>query len=179
MIRSEPGIYSWYPSSLCGPYYVWFCELGYPNLDIVEHNTTYQLDDGTFLSAPDGSWSIIEYYNAPVIPSLTRWNFVLSDIRHVAPSPGFIKKYVQQLDLRRKEVWDALDAKEKAQDEEKARVEGHAQDTAERAKNVIMGNPALVERIAKNGLQEINLNKIASNIPRHQFVGHKAPEVPS
>lgn len=170
-IVSRPGFKSWYPSignerwegqfEGCSPYYVWFCELSYPNLDIREWD--------------DGEWAIIEYYNSPVVPSLTRWNYVLQGLKNILITPGFITKYVHQLDLHRKEVWDALDAKEKAQDEEKARVEAHAQDTAEKAKNAIMQNPGLVERIAKNGLQEMNLENIAKHIPRHQLISHKSP----
>lgn len=157
----RPGSYSWYPSSLCGPYYAWFVAMNYPNLDILEHQ--------------DGAWSVIEYYNSPVVPSLTRWNYVLSDIRNTIPTYGFVQKYIQQLDLRRREVWDACEARDRAQDDEKARLNQHAQDTAERAKNVIMQTPSLVERIGKNGLQEMNLDKIVKHIPDHQLNGHRGP----
>ncbi len=167
MIVSRPGFYSCYPSignerwqgqfEGCSPYHIWFREMGYPNLDIREFD--------------DGEWAIVEYYSSPTIPSMTRWNYVLHGIRNTLITPGFVTKYVHQLDLHRKEVWAAAEAKEKAQDEEKARLDAHAQDTAERAKNIIMQTPALVERIAEKGLQEMNLENIVKNIPRHQKNG--------
>lgn len=169
MIVSNPGLYSWYPSigterwegayQGCSPYYVWFCELGYWNLDIREWD--------------DGEWALVEYYHTPTVPSMTRWNYVLQGMRNIIPSPGFVTKYVSALDLRKKEVWDALDARDRAQDDEKARIDTHAQDTAERAKNVIMQTPTLVERIGKNGLQEMNLDKIVKHIPSQQLIGYK------
>lgn len=161
MILSNPGTRSWYPSSICGPYHVWFCELGYPNLDIFEHQ--------------DGSWSIVEYYHTPMLPSEARWNYVLSGIKNTIPTAGFVKKYVHELDLRRREIWDEYAEKERLQDEEKARLDAHADDTATRAKDIIMQTPSLIERIGKNGLKEINLDKIVKHIPRHQFIGHKPP----
>jgi hypothetical protein len=174
VIYSDPGLKSWYPSighqrwdghfEGCGPWYSWMVELGYPNLDIQKWN--------------DGEWAIIEFYQAPIIPAETRWNFVLQGLKNILITPGFVERYVHGLDLHRKEVWQALDAKEKDQDEEKARLDKHAEDTAERAKNVIMGNEALMERIVKKGLKEMDLDKIAKNIPRHQLIGHKPPEVP-
>lgn len=163
MIRTDPGIYSWYPSVMCSKWYTWFVDLGYENLDIVEHQ--------------DGAWSIIEYYHTPLMPSTARWNHVLMDIRNTLITPGFVTKYVRQLDLRRKEVWAAAEAKTEAMVQEKISLDNHAQDTAEKAKNIIMQTPTLVERIAKNGLQEMNLDKIIKHIPSHQFNGHKPPSV--
>ncbi len=171
MIYSSPGSKNWYPSigprywdghfEGCGQWHSWCVELGYPNLDIQQW--------------ADGEWAIIELYNSPVLPSQTRWNFVLQGLRNIEISPGFVTKYAQQLDLHRQEVWDALDAKEKAQDEEKASLDRHAEDTAEKAKNIIMQTPTLVERIAKGGMSEINFKNIVKNIPRHQLIGHRGP----
>ncbi len=173
MIYSNPGIKAWYPSfgparwdghfDGCGPWYSWCCELGYPNIDV------QQWDDGEF--------AIIEFYQAPIIPSMTRWNYVLQGMRNILITPGFLSRYVKSLDLQRREIWDKYEAKDKAQDAEKTRIDQHAQDTAERAKNVIMQNPDLVERIAEKGLQEINMDKIVKHIPRHQLIGHKPPEM--
>lgn len=142
---------------MCSKYWIWFKELGYENLDIVEHQ--------------DGSWSIIEYYHTPMIPCEARWNYVLMDIRNTIPTPGFVTKYVHQLDLRRKEVWDAADERDRKAEKERQDLEKHAQDTAERAKEIIMQTPTLVERIAKNGLQEMNLENILKHVPRHQKNG--------
>lgn len=146
-----------YPSSVVSKWYRWFVELGYPQLDIEKYE--------------DGSWSIIEYYNAPIIPSLTRYNLVLGPMEHVDISFGFVSNWIKKLDLRRKEYWDECERKTKEMEQEKERLESHAQDTAERAKNIIMGNPDLVERVAKNGMHEINLENIRKHIPRHKLSG--------
>lgn len=168
-----PGSQSWYPSvgprnwdghfEGCGPWYAWLCELGYPNLDVQQW--------------VDGEWAIIEFYQAPVIPSITRWNFVLQGLRNIEIGRGFLSKYIQQLNLQRKEVWDAADLRDKRQDEEKLRLDTHAQDTAEKAKNIIMQTPTLVERIAETGnLAEMNLDKIVKHIPSSQLIGYKGAQ---
>lgn len=154
MIYSEPGIYSSYPSYMCSPWYIWFCELGYPNVDILKYE--------------DGEWDIIEYYNAPIIPGLTKWNQILYGMRNIEITRGFVTKYVNQLDLHRRRVWDDAEAKTAAMEKEKEKLEDHAQDVAERAKNIIMGNAGLVERVAKNGMHEINPENIWKHIPGHQ-----------
>lgn len=175
MILTEPGIYDWYPSKGsarwdggfdgCGPWYTWCCELGYPNIDVQQWG--------------DGEFAIIEFYHTPLIPAETRWNYVLQGMKNILITPSFIERYVRSLDLHRKEVWDSLNAKEKAQDEEKEKLDAHAQDTAERAKNIIIQTPTLVERIAKKGLKQMDLDKIRENIPTQQLIGHKTPEIPS
>lgn len=169
MITTTPGIYSWYPSKGswtwdggfdgCGPWYTWCCELGYENLDVQQW--------------ADGEWCLIEFYNAPIIPGNTRWNYVLKDIRNVEITPGFLESYADKLNVQKRQAWADLDAKEKAQDEEKAKLDAHAEDTAERAKNIIMQTPSLVERIAENGLKEMDLDRIVKHIPRHQLNGLK------
>ncbi len=166
-IVSNPGFRSWYPSigterwqgpfQGCSPYFVWFVEMGYPNLDIREWD--------------DGEWALVEYYSSPNIPALTRWNYVLTGLRNIIPSPGFVTKYVLQLDLQRKAVWDLAEAKTRAMDEEKERLETHAQDTATRATAAIMQNPGLVERIAKEGVKAIDFAEIRKHIPREQLIG--------
>lgn len=159
MILSEPGLKSYYPSYMVSPWYCWFLDLGYENLDIEKYG--------------DGSWSIIEYYNSPVIPSMTRYNLVLGPMENVDLSKGFIEHWVKKLDLRRKEYWDECERKTKEMEDEKARLDKHAEDTAERAKNAIMSNESLVNRIAKNGMKEIDLPTIRRNIPKHQLIGFK------
>ena len=176
MIRSTPGIKSWYPSSMVSEYYCWFVELGYENLDILQHRSTYEVPSG-YLTTFDGTWSIIEYYNSPIIPSLTRWNYVLAGINDQEISASFVEKMVGMLDLRRKQVWDMAEAKTKAMEDEKESLEKHAQDIAERAKNLILSNPNVVERIARNGLSEMNPTSILKHIPRHQKNGLKGVEL--
>lgn len=177
MIHSTPGIKSYYPSSMCSPWHCWFIEMGYPNLDIVEHYDNYWLDSENVLYGPTGNWSIIEYYHTPMIPSEAHWNYVLMDIRHQPITPGFIETWVKKLDLHRKQVWEEADLKTKKMEKEKEALELHAQDTAERAKNFIMQTPTAVERIAKNGLKEMNISNIIKHVPKHQLIGYKGPKV--
>ncbi len=153
MIYSEPGDYSWYPSTMVSPWYVWFVELGYPNLDILKYE--------------DGEWAIIEYYNSPSMPCMTKWNHVLYGLKNIEITKGFVTKYVRQLDLQRKQVWDDAEAKTTAAGKEREMLEQHAQDTAERAKNIIMGNDDLLQRVAKNGMGEIDPKAIFRHIPNH------------
>lgn len=148
---------------MCSPWYVWFVEMGYPRLDI----RTFE----------DGEWALIEYYTSPGIPHLTKWNYVLTHIRNVPITKGFVEKYVKSLDLHRKEVWDAAEAKSKEAEERHAALENHAQDTANKAFEVIRKNEGLVERIAKNGLREIDPRVLQTHVPSHQFIGYKPPQL--
>lgn len=172
MIVSSPGLKSYYPSygdqesdgsfNGCSPYYCWFVEMGYDRLDIIRW--------------PDGEWAIIELYRSPVVPSMTPWNYVLQGLKNILITPSFIEKYVHQLDLHRKEVWDIAEAKSRKVEEEHAAVERHAEDTAERATKAIMSNPALVERVAREGIKAIDFAEIRKHIPRHQMVHHRPPK---
>lgn len=78
------------PSYICSEFYPWFCELGYPNCDIQEYQ--------------DGSWRIVEYLNAPIIPSLTRVAHVIGPIQNLIISKSFIEKYLGMLDIRKKHI---------------------------------------------------------------------------
>lgn len=150
----SPGIYGWYPSSFCSPWYVWFCQLGYPQLDINRY--------------PDGEWEIIEYRNAPIIPSLTSWTRVLQGMRNVEISFGFVEKYVHQIDPARPEFWDREARKTAAMLAEQDALDKHREEYAEHAFRVIRGNEALMERIYKEGLKAINLWEIRKHIPGYR-----------
>lgn len=156
MILHSPGVRSWnYISSFQSPWHIWFQELGYPQLDVNQF--------------PDGEWSIIEYYNVPLIPSLTRWCTVLGGMRNIEISVGFIEKYVLDLDSTKKAVWDREERKTQAVLKEAEEREQHAERMSEAAKNAIVRNPDLMERISRNGLQEMDLTKIVRHIPRHRL----------
>lgn len=155
MIVSNPGIYSWYPSAACSRYYVWFVELGYPQLDITEYQ--------------DGSWDIVQFLNSPVIPSMTRYQTVLGNMKNIIPTPGFVEKYVKQIDTQRKEFWDREEAATRRVDEEDKSRQRHAEDFAERGRKAIMGNPDLVERIAKKGFQEMDIDRIGKHVPNSKL----------
>lgn len=148
-----------YVSYACSKYHDWFRDLGYPLLDIHQY--------------PDGEWAIIQYFTVPVVPAITRWNVILSGMRNIEISRGFVEKYVKKLDNKRKEFWDDQEKKTKAIVEEQKRVEQHREDYADQAFKAIKFNPDLMERVGRKGLQEINLENIRKNIPRSQLIGLK------
>lgn len=151
MIYSEPGVTSGaYISYLPSKYHVWFREMGYPLLDVLEYD--------------DGEWSIIQYFRTPVVPALTQFQHVLRGIRNTEISPGFIKKYVEQLDPMRSSFWDRENAKTREVYDEAARVEQHAEETAEQLTKNFMANPDLMARVAKNGFGELSPTKIMRHI---------------
>jgi hypothetical protein len=138
--------------SFWSKYHDWFVEMGYPQLDIQKYE--------------DGEWAIIETLNRPVVPSMTRFKVILQGMKNVEISRGFIEKYVKQIDPLRKEFWDReRRATQQAEDAVEIR-ERHAEDSAERAAAAIVGNDALMERITRNGLSEMNLDKIAKHVPK-------------
>jgi hypothetical protein len=146
------------PSAMCSKYWTWFAEEGYPELDIIEY--------------PDGEWAIIQYYSQPIIPSLTRWNFVLTGLRNIIPTKSMVIKFAKNLDLTRKEKHAAEEEKTKAVELEAEARERHAVDLGERCSEAVLKNPELMERIARNGLKEMDLLKIRSNIPNYRFGGN-------
>lgn len=153
---SEPRVTARnYVSYFVSPYHVWCREAGYPELDVVRYE--------------DGEWALIQYHRSPVVPSLTPWTTVLTKMRHVELSPWVITKWAQNLDLERRHIWDELEAKEKAAAAEYEQNVRHGQDLADQQFKVIRGNPALMERIARNGLKEIGLFQMSRHIPKHFY----------
>ena len=140
-------------------YHHWFVELGYPQLDIV----TFE----------DGEWAIREFYSCPIIPSMTQWKYVLQGMRNIEITKSFVEKWCRKLDLTRKEFWDAEEAKTQKVETEHAAVEVHRQEFADEALKIIKKNEDLVERVAKNGIQEINLDNIAKHVPASKLRGLK------
>lgn len=153
----SPGLYSWaYPSAMVSPYYCWFVLMGYPQLDVAQY--------------PDGSWDIIQYYGSPLIPCETEFQMVLGTMENMEISYSFIEKYLKQIDMQRKEFWDREEAKTKAVEDEHAATHRHAEDLAERGTRAIMKNEGLLNRIAKYGMKELDLSRIARHIPKHEYV---------
>lgn len=144
-----------YISYFVSKYNAWFRFLGYPELDILKYE--------------DGEWAIIQFLNKPVIPCLTKWNFVLSGMRNVEISPMICKKYTEQLDLEKRYIWDQ---EEKRQEQIKRQIEEEDRrslDLAEKGHKVISKNKNLMERVAKNGIEEISLRKIYKHIPNYRW----------
>jgi hypothetical protein len=144
-----------YVSYFFSPYHRWFEEWGYPQLDIV-------LQDS-------GAWGIIQTFNTPVIPSLTKWNWVVLPMKNREINPWIAKKYVENLDLERQYAWDEVERREKEWQTQLFREQLHLDDMRLRMFNAIKGNPDLMNRIAKNGLGEARLSRISRQIPNFRF----------
>ena len=138
-------------SSMLSKYHWMFIEAGYPECDAVLHK--------------DGSWSIRQFHQRPIIPSMTKWNWVLTDIRHREISPTFIKTYLDRLDPSKPHYFEDEMKKSQEAIEEAEKAEQHKEEIAEKATKAITRNEELCERIAKNGIGEIDLDKIAKHIP--------------
>jgi hypothetical protein len=84
---------------------------------------------------------------------------------------------VNMVDIRKKEAWDIAEARTKAMEKEKEMLENHAQETAEKAKNLIMRCPEVLERVAKNGIAEANPMTILKHMSRHKKNGLKGVQL--
>lgn len=146
--------YTYLDSSFVSDDYKMFCDLGYPQLDMIRHD--------------DGSWSIIEMLNAPVIPSMTRWSYILKNIKHQEVNVTFIKRMIERIDPRGRELWDIEDSKSAAVEMDEVRRQEHKEEFADKAFKAIRGNEGLMERIYKGGLREMNLDRIYQHIPQQQ-----------
>ncbi len=152
----SPGYYAHsYISSMVSPYHVWFCHMGYPELDV--------------LGYPDGAWFIIQYYNSPVVPSLTKWQAVLGPLNHVEKTYDFMHKYAHTLDLTKRVFWDREEKKSQMSEDEWERVELHREEMVERASRAFLQNPHVMDRIARNGIAEMDLSRIARHVPMSEL----------
>lgn len=139
------------PSYICSEYYKWCCELGYPELDVLRYE--------------DGSWYLIQYYNAPVVPALTKWQVVLGPMKHIEITKAFIARQAEALDITKKSFWEREEEKTRQVEEEHAYVERHKEDSVARAHQAITRNPALMDRIARNGIHEMDIPSISRHVP--------------
>jgi hypothetical protein len=144
-----------YISYMVTPYNRCFAALGYPELDIQEWD--------------DGEWAILQYHKAPIIPSLTPWSYVLQKMRHVPKTMGTFKRWTDQLDLEKRHIWAEQEASERRARESAEADDRHQSEFRDKAFNIIKRNPHLMERVAKNGLQELKLSNISRNIPNACF----------
>lgn len=133
-------------------YHSLFSEMGFPQLDVIEYE--------------DGEWAIIEYLSSTVIPSLCKWNVILSGLRHMEISRGFIENYLRA-QINERDCYRELDEIRKARDVlSKEEVDERADRVATMATALVKRTPSVYERIAKNGLSALNLQNIAQHIPR-------------
>lgn len=142
-------------SHMVSPYHVWFRELGYPQLDIVEFH--------------DGEWAIRQFLRSPVVPHRTPWQWVLTKMRNVDKSYWICKKYAEQLDLEKKHFWDAQEKKEQQDMRDAESRELAFEANVENTMKSIRKNDALLNRVAKNGLKELGLRQLAKHIPNHHY----------
>ncbi|UOF77049.1 hypothetical protein [Caudoviricetes sp.] len=142
-------------SSFVSKYYHWFCELGYPQLDIAEYN--------------DGEWAIIEMENAPVMPSYTRHRVIFRGFRHMEPCRSLVKKLIDMIDLQRDEVMAAHEKRSEELAEQKEKINKERAEAKLNAFKLLTKNEDLKERIAQNGSDELRLDVLAKRIPEHQL----------
>lgn len=142
--------YSYLNSGAVGPYYEICCDLGYPQCDIVKY--------------PDGEWAVIAYENAPLVPSLTGWRVISSGIRHKEITHGLVSKLILESDPTKRRLWEREEAKSAQIAAEHEAARQHREDTAERAAQVMVRNDALMQRLAKNGIGELDIGAIASHV---------------
>lgn len=140
---------------MCSDYWCWFKDQGYPELD------------ARFYS--DGSWGIIQYLNAPIMPSYTRFVPMLMNIKHQEISPSFIKHHADRLNIHNRHVWDDQDRTERRALEEVNEQERRAEDFANQMMKGVRGNDDLMQRIARNGLGELNPLKMLNHVPRYRL----------
>lgn len=156
MFPYDPGLYSFcYPSSVVSPWYVWFCEMGYPELDIRKFD--------------DAEWAIIHYLNSPLIPSEYRWQWAFQGFQNMEITFDTLRKFVLSIDVTKKEFWDREEKRSEEIGRETDRREAHQQDIVTRAANAIMHNRGLIERVMKEGLRAIDLAHIRRHIPNYRF----------
>jgi hypothetical protein len=143
--------YAYMNSAMVSKYYPMFCLMGYPQLDIIRYE--------------DGEWSIIEYENAPLVPALTKWKHVLTGLRNIEITEGFVRKYVRQIDPQFQAFWDRERERTEKMEAEKEYLETQVEEKVDAVVKQLSKNDDLKERIAKNGPGELALEKLALAIP--------------
>lgn len=139
-------------SSFVGPHYRTLCALGYPELDIVTHE--------------DGSWSVLEMRNSPVVPALTQWWWILKDVRHQEPSESFLRATIPALDPRQDAFWEREMRKTLEMEREKLGQERFHEELVTRTMQRLGKSDSLKERVAKHGMGELDPRRIALRIAR-------------
>jgi hypothetical protein len=131
--------YEYLDSSFVGPHYKMMCDLGYPQLDIKQWD--------------DGEWAILEMLNAPLVPSLTRFTYVLKKIRHTEIREGTVKRLVRSIDPAFPEFWVREAEKSISMEMEKDAAERHTEEMVSEinpdkiALRIAESNPAAARRM--------------------------------
>ncbi len=139
-------------SSFVGPHYKLLCELGYKQLDIQV--------------LEDGEWYIYEMLNAPVVPSLTKWQPVYKGFRNVEINSGIVSKLIRQIDPQYPEFWANEIIKSEKLLKEKADRANFEEEWVERMVPRFLKNEALMNRVARYGPRELDPARIAMAIAK-------------
>lgn len=142
-----------YVSYFFGRYHAWFLDLGYPLLDAVVHD--------------DGEWGILQTFTQPIIPAETRWEWIVRPQRRYQLTFGTCKQMTDQIDLEKRHVWDEMERRAREDAEDFAAEDRHMVDTKTRMEDVLRQNPALMQRLARNGSKEISPLSVLKHVPRH------------
>jgi hypothetical protein len=138
--------------SFVSQYWPMFRDLGFPQCDVVFYE--------------DGEFSFIEYYNAPLIPSQTRFMHIAKGFRNIEFNESLIKRVLTKIDPRNPEFWADQILKSTKLEEEKAQKQEADEDWAQKTIPLLLKNDALKERVARYGASEISLDKIALAIAK-------------
>jgi len=144
--------YTYLDSPFVGPYYKMLCDLNYPQLDI------------TVLE--DGEWYIYEMLNAPVVPSLTKWQPVYKGFRNIEINSGIVAKLVRQIDPQYPEFWAREIIKSESLLKEKVERANFEEEWVERMVPKFLKNEALMNRVARYGVRELDPARIALAIAK-------------
>lgn len=150
--------------SFVSPYYRLFCDIGYPQLDL--RFTRVTTDEKTGAGFETGEWNIYQMLHVPHFPSTALWKDVLTGIRNVEINRSNLKRLCDMVDPTKPQVWEREIKKTLAIEAEAEATERHRDDISTRMTAAITQNPDLVERIARNGIHEIDPAMIMRHIPR-------------
>ena len=150
-----PGYDRHSPSFMVSPWHRVFCALGYPELDL----RTYE----------DGEHAIVQYLHKPIIPGLAQSQVVLAGLRNVDISEAFLKHWAERLDLTKRGIWADVDRTEKEHMRQMKEEERRSEDFATRMLDGVKRNPDLMNRIAKNGLKELDPRRMINHIPKYKL----------
>ncbi len=150
-----PGYDRSMPSTMVSRWHRCFVAMGYPELDLVEY--------------PDGEKAIIQYFNRPIIPALTKWGFVLTKIRNVDVNYYWLKEKADDLNIEKKAVWARQEAVEKEAIRQQLEEDRRSEDFATRMLDTVKRNDDWMQRIARNGLKELNPLRLLNHCPKYRL----------
>ncbi len=144
-----------YKSSFFSDYHPWFCEMGYPRVDLVMYE--------------DGSWGLIELQDGGLIPSEAKFIDILAGIKNLEPNFSTLRRLVHSLDIYRGEYLDHELKKSQAAEDEWAYVMRRRNDLVNKTAEVFAKNDHLKERIARRGAKALDLIDLSRYVPRYRF----------